>query len=506
MSVPAKALDDGSVPAASKPGGTNASRKAPSKEQLEGQPKSLATLVLSKAAERLGEDTIAQFKAPNPYPLKRIPPKVLEEEDYVEALSTIIERDYFPDLPRLRLEQQLLQAKSEGKEFLVHKLRERLANLPAATPAQPAGTPRPETPAAQTPGAASTPGGPVDLTRTPGPVGRGLIVKTLASGEQCVVNTNVRLDSFQTKYTSEDNASFEHIVKSDKEKRADNEWYFEALSTVHNAELHHMQLAVADGEKPSGVLVNRHQPRAHVHFYPQGEGGYVVHPHSKAKLVNNNTRFPTADQDGDGGFDAALARRRMRSDAADHQREAEGMAAKGKFGADGGSSKYPIMDTPRMDPEEMSTPLMTYGEVGSTPLLLEEHQMPQYKFPSTSAKEEKAHALAEDAVKRARDLKRRERASASKPWMGQKRSILTKTGTPATSRLGTPRSIFGRTPARTSVAGTPATVGGATPRTAGATPRTGAWTAPDLSGLLPPAKRPRIEPSSLPANITDGLL
>jgi hypothetical protein len=33
---------------------------------------------------------------------KRLPEKVLDEDDFVDSLQHIIERDYFPDLPRLR--------------------------------------------------------------------------------------------------------------------------------------------------------------------------------------------------------------------------------------------------------------------------------------------------------------------------------------------------------------------------------------------------------------------
>merc|ERR1719171_615827 len=106
------------------------------------------------------------------------------------------------------------------------------------------------------------------------------------------------------------------------------------------------------------------------------------------------------------------------------------------------------------------TPIMTYGEVGATPLLLDGDKLdgPSFKMPDPSNKEARAHALAEEAVKRARDLKRKERATTSKPWMVGKKSILSiQRSTPGTSRLGTPRSsIFnGRTPVSQTPQSTP---------------------------------------------------
>jgi protein DGCR14 len=512
--VPAAATRADIVQAVAKPGGTNAAKKVPTVEDLTnaGLPPALQSVHIAQAVQKLGADTLAKFKAPNPYPLKRIPAKVLEEEDYVEALGAIIERDYFPDLPRLRLEQQILKAREAGQDFMVHKLRERLRGMTPVTPGHTPRTPA-QTPGGMTPGGVTPGGSVVDLTGT----GTGPKMRTLANGERCLVDTNVSLDQFQRKYTSEDNASFEEIVKVDKERRALTEWYCEGQAVVHNAERHQMTLAIADGTalEGAGVLVTTAQPRSSMHFYPQAVGGHVTTPSNRAVCDNTNTRLPTAVLDGKAALESAVAGRTLKSAMEDSAREAEEQAAKGKF-ATGNyrvpehllqgtkDNRYPMLPTPDMDPGEM-TPLMTYGDIGATPLLLDDAHLPTYTMPKGSAKDDKAHMLAELAVKRARDLKRRERASKVKPWTSKK-SILTKTGTPGSSRIGTPKSIFGRTPSRSIFGGTPATShGGATPQsTAGATPRPREEEHDPES--MPPPKRYRPSTTTLPESITDDLL
>src|SRR5437667_6812550 len=50
-----------------------------------------------------------------PPPPKRIkrPPKTLSEEDYTAAITTIIERDFYPNLPEMRKQTRYLDALQE---------------------------------------------------------------------------------------------------------------------------------------------------------------------------------------------------------------------------------------------------------------------------------------------------------------------------------------------------------------------------------------------------------
>lgn len=186
-------------------------------------------------------------------------PVVLDEDTYTQHLEAIIERDYFPELPKMANQLEWLRAVNSGDVREMQRAQRNIAkrraaavaaaaagNLTAATPGM-AGlgglTPAVGLPPGMTPGTvgwgATTPG--TALLRTPamtpmvggeaGPsssvaaaaagAGAGDAAAALAAAAGGAVPGAARLslDSFLDRYTSEDNASFQAILEEDNRRK-----------------------------------------------------------------------------------------------------------------------------------------------------------------------------------------------------------------------------------------------------------------------------------------------
>ncbi|KAJ7103409.1 nuclear protein DGCR14 [Mycena belliarum] len=139
---------------------------------------------------------------------------VLDEDEYMESLSKIIARDFFPSLVHLDATNDYLDALRSQDPSLINASVRRLEEV-AATPLRPF----------QTPGHTPYGGGPSETPlRTP----RGE-----APAKRARYDTDLSLDTFQARYTSEDNSSFTEILDEENRKRKEKwGWAWEAQRRV----------------------------------------------------------------------------------------------------------------------------------------------------------------------------------------------------------------------------------------------------------------------------------
>jgi protein DGCR14 len=154
----------------------------------------------------------------------------LDEDTYVAAIEKIIERDFFPDIPKLRNRLEWLEAVRSGDPVIIRDAQMNIVRRrreKAREDGERDGTPAtniPDTPASMISGLASPAG---SLRSAASPSVSGLFPPPTGAASENEdgpgVNTNLKLDDFLRKYTSEDNASFSKIL--DKVNKQRNQKY-----------------------------------------------------------------------------------------------------------------------------------------------------------------------------------------------------------------------------------------------------------------------------------------
>jgi len=480
----------------------------------------------------------------DPFPLRAIPSKVLAEEDYTEAVGKIIERDFFPDLPHLRLKGEMVKALAAGERELAQALHDKLQTMarptplsnpavtPGATPrsATAGETPRPEEAQERAQGLSAWERDD-DLESVTSRVERpGNARLKLVDGHEVLVDlSHVRIDDFQRVFTSEDNSSFESILARDFERKKQLQWWIEGTekehNTIHKAQVRRLE---ANGSLEKGELM--FQPHS-------GRNGIFLNncsepqePLEKPLVEFKNTRFTTKQQvELDCMLSAALVSRKARLEGEKLENAFDTAARTGSFEmpsltapgqrALGGRLQSPLpnshpgpefkgfttVKTPNLLPGvDGLSPMMTFGKLVSTPKMIDDDlKGPNFKIQDVSDRELAAERLQRGATQRQRESKQLTRAERLRA-LGI---------TPTTPGRSTPSSSVAQSPSSSKI--TPMSPigqliqraqklsqqGGQLRINSGSSGRPG-------SAQEPAAKRARCEKSGdkLPDSITDGLL
>ena len=143
---------------------------------------------------------------------------VLDEDEYTEALSKIIARDFFPSLVHLDATNEYLDALQSQDASLINASVRKLQVLSSTpTPRRGRGWD------AQTPFSAGPSETPL---RTPRGEGE-------SAHKRPRYDTDMSLDDFQARYTSEDNSSFTEILDDENRKRKEKwAWAWDAQKRI----------------------------------------------------------------------------------------------------------------------------------------------------------------------------------------------------------------------------------------------------------------------------------
>ena len=178
----------------------------------------MATTSTSQALTKRLSDSALMPPPPPPKRIKR-PQKVLDEDDYTDALSHIIARDFFPGLMQTESQQDYLNAlDSQDHEWIASATRKLTEVM---TPGPDGRKHRGRRGTSMTSGiygrGEETPTAwqgdtPVSVTST---------TSTQTTVEKPAIDTKMSLGAFQSKYTSEDNESFYKLLDKQNLKKSE---------------------------------------------------------------------------------------------------------------------------------------------------------------------------------------------------------------------------------------------------------------------------------------------
>jgi protein DGCR14 len=150
---------------------------------------------------------------------------ILDEDEYTAALSHIIARDFFPSLVHLDATNEYLDAvRTRDPHLIAASVRrlEQVSNTPLLNPSTQRRAP------SQTPGRT-----PYALFPSDTPFHESSSGDDERAAKRPRYDSSLSLDEFQARYTSEDNASFTHILDEENKKRREKYgWAWEAQKKV----------------------------------------------------------------------------------------------------------------------------------------------------------------------------------------------------------------------------------------------------------------------------------
>lgn len=379
-------------------------------------------------------------------PRKRASSTVLDEDAYVAAIEKIIERDFFPDIPKLRDRLDWLEATRTGDPMQIRdaqlKIIERRSGKASVT---------------DTEGKIRTPGStffrnttPLEFDKTPG---TDSFVKEevlnvaweLIKDDGSVDADSLTLDEFFRKYTSEDNDSFSKLIeKVNKKKRERYDFLLEGenrdMGLIEDAKTNRITDGYGTSDQPLATLEGwKYTAKNLLMYHPADRGEAPLTQEELAErlkgmtkeISKTNTRFHGKMMDSKPKEDDAISvlynpvaggtpvpwsmsdrdgDKLKKYDLEDLRKTPNPFYVESNKKADNG---YNFVRTPSPAPGVDESPFITWGEIEGTPLRLEPEDTPidiggsgngpQFNIPLPPSRDLKAHSLSREAARKLRD-------------------------------------------------------------------------------------------------------
>ncbi|OVA16042.1 Nuclear protein DGCR14 [Macleaya cordata] len=366
---------------------------------------------------------------------------VLDEDTYVASIEKIIERDFFPDIPKLRDRLDWLEAIRTGDPILIKDAQLKILERRCGKISTPDAEGKTRTP--RTNSTLFSLATPFDLDKTPSRPQQN-VSGVVELGDDSV-DVSLSLDEFLRRYTSEDNESFSKIMEKVNRKRKERFGFLtegenEEIKTLENEKVLRITDGYGTSDQPPSTLEGWKYTAKNLLMYNPADRGEV--PLTEAErnerikgltkeISRTNTRFhgklmDSAPREEDTiavlytpvagatpvplPFPGREAERTRKYDLEDLRKTPNPFYVESVKKSENG---YSFVKTPSPAPGVDESPFITWGEIDGTPLRLETEDTPvgiggngngpQFSIPCPPSRDVKAHSLSREAARKLRE-------------------------------------------------------------------------------------------------------